>query len=579
MTEPTNMSMVDDKETVELFFSCRSLANKDFMGKSDPVLRLKKFVHGNTFVDVGRTEVVKNDLNPDFAKSFTVEFIFETRQRFKVEVVDVDNFSDLSGDYIGSAEFELADIVGSLHNMKILRLVDAKGNETGKCIVRLDKVNDEYQKKIKMKIGIKEIPKTSFFSGYNSFLKIYKLRLNDQMLQKIREGDTKYENLPVNEWLLVYKTQPHKGKVISLPLIEIKGSKLCNNNFDIPLKVELWKYKSNGSHKMLGFLFLTVNDLVARRYDHKFKPSKDLDPASLVVEDFRTEEVYDFVDYLRGGLNITLVVGVDFTASNRDPSDPKSLHYLNPPNLNLYQQSILSVGEILQKYNHTQQIPSYGFGAKIGQPAVISHFFPLNMDYNNPCVTNFADLFKVYHNVCDTVQFSGPTYFAPTLKEVVDFTKRRFDQDPNNYSVFLLLTDGIVNDLQASIDQIVSGCYCPLSIIIIGIGEEDFDKMIVLDADDVPLVSSWGEQMKRDIVQFVPFKEFKNNPLVLREEVLDELPAQVTGFYTMKGIKPKKAPMIDPAQFNLARGNTLSMANQYQGIYLDNKTENYPHIE
>ena len=48
--------------------------------------------------------------------------------------------------------------------------------------------------------------------------------------------------------------------------------------------------------------------------------------------------------------------------------------------------------------------------------------------------------------------------------------------------------------------------------------------MDVLDADDVPLVSSWAEQMKRDIVQFVPFKQFKNNPLVLREEVLDEVP-------------------------------------------------------
>lgn len=57
-----------------------------------------------------------------------------------------------------------------------------------------------------------------------------------------------------------------------------------------------------------------------------------------------------------------------------------------------------------------------------------------------------------------------------------------------------------------------------------GIGNENFDKMEILDADDVPLVSSWGETMKRDIVQFVPFKSFKNNPLILREEVLDEIP-------------------------------------------------------
>ena len=32
-----------------------------------------------------------------------------------------------------------------------------------------------------------------------------------------------------------------------------------------------------------------------------------------------------------------------------------------------------------------------------------------------------------------------------------------------------------------------------------------------------------------------------NNPLVLREEVLDEVPRQVRTFYKMKNIKPREA--------------------------------------
>ncbi len=75
-----NTSMVlDDKETVELFFSCRNLKNKDFIGKSDPMLILKKHVTSNKYAFVGKTEIVKNDLNPDFHTSFKLEFIFETR--------------------------------------------------------------------------------------------------------------------------------------------------------------------------------------------------------------------------------------------------------------------------------------------------------------------------------------------------------------------------------------------------------------------------------------------------------------------------------------------------------------------
>ncbi len=54
--------------------------------------------------------------------------------------------------------------------------------------------------------------------------------------------------------------------------------------------------------------------------------------------------------------------------------------------------------------------------------------------------------------------------------------------------------------MQATIDQIVKASLLPMSIIIVGIGNEDFTNMTILDADDKPLISSWGEIMKRDIV-------------------------------------------------------------------------------
>ena len=579
MEDPNNSTYADDRETVELFFSCRSLANMDIIGKSDPVIYLKKHVTGHNYAEVGRTEVIRNDLNPDFARSFNLEFIFETKQKFKVEVIDVDNFNTLDGDYIGSAEFELADIIGSMHNMKILRLMDKKGNETGKCIVRLDKVKEENKKLITIKMGVNNIPKTSFFANHNSFVKIYKLRLTEAVLERIKDQDTDYSKLPVNEWLLVYKSKAIKGKDISLAPINMKSSKLCNNNFDIPLRVELWKYKSNGNHKNLGHLFITLNELVSRMWKKPFSDHGKSTTAQLEVTDFKAVESFDFTDYLRGGLNITLLVGIDFTASNRDPDDPKSLHFLNPPQLNLYQQSILAVGEVLQKYNHSKQIPSYGFGAKINGEPKATHFFPINMNYMDPCVSSFNELFKIYHETTQKILFSGPTYFRHIFKEVIDFTQRRFEQDQNNYSVFLLLTDGCVNDMQETIDEIVRGCYQPLSIIIVGIGNENFGKMEILDADDVPLISSWGEKMKRDIVQFVPFNKYKNNPLILREEVLDELPAQVTSFFAMKGMKPQEAKIINPQQFNLSRGNTMQYNNQYADLMLNNDEQNYPSID
>ena len=45
----------------------------------------------------------------------------------------------------------------------------------------------------------------------------------------------------------------------------------------------------------------------------------------------------------------------------------------------------------------------------------------------------------------------------------------------------------------------------PCSIIIVGIGDEDFDMMVELDSDDKMLKDDKNREAERDIVQFVKF--------------------------------------------------------------------------
>lgn len=49
-----------------------------------------------------------------------------------------------------------------------------------------------------------------------------------------------------------------------------------------------------------------------------------------------------------------------------------------------------------------------------------------------------------------------------------------------------------------------------MSIIIVGVGPADFKAMELLDGDDGLLRSTAGEAVSRDIVQFVPFRNFKD---------------------------------------------------------------------
>ena len=65
--------------------------------------------------------------------------------------------------------------------------------------------------------------------------------------------------------------------------------------------------------------------------------------------------------------------------------------------------------------------------------------------------------------------------------------------------MLVLLTDGCIHDIDNTIDLIVELSFKPVSIIIIGIGDEDFTDMITLDADSNILMDRNKRAACRDI--------------------------------------------------------------------------------
>jgi hypothetical protein len=102
------------------------------------------------------------------------------------------------------------------------------------------------------------------------------------------------------------------------------------------------------------------------------------------VDHINVIEVPNFVDYLRSGWGISLMVAIDFTGSNGEINDPKSLHYMNA--FNQYEQAIQAVGAILEPYDTDKMFPVYGFGGipRFMGEVNVNHCFPLNGNYGNP---------------------------------------------------------------------------------------------------------------------------------------------------------------------------------------------------
>jgi len=98
--------------------------------------------------------------------------------------------------------------------------------------------------------------------------------------------------------------------------------------------------------------------------------------------------------------------------------------------------------------------------------------------------------------------------------------------------------------MDRTIELIIQGSQLPLSIIIVGVGQADFQNMNRLDGDN-GLYGQNGVKCPRDIVQFVPFRDVGLNGDVLAKELLAELPGQVVQYMSMIGKPPGQYVPLD----------------------------------
>ena len=97
------------------------------------------------------------------------------------------------------------------------------------------------------------------------------------------------------------------------------------------------------------------------------------------------------------------------------------------------------------------------------------------------------------------VELSGPTNFAPTIRLAAK-RAASLPEDGSKYCVLLILTDGVIADMDETKTEIIRASALPLSIIIVGVGYDSFDEMKILDSDH-QILSHNGKFAKRDIVQ------------------------------------------------------------------------------
>ena len=336
---------------------------------------------------------------------------------------------------------------------------------------------------------------------------------------------------------LLYKseinTPPKNIKNICFKKCIIPDIYICSDgNYDKSLiQIEIYDVKHN---KKLGEYSGPLKSLINNN------TSINLDKVGTGNIFIDTIKNYSFLDYyLNRGMNINLSMAIDFTGSNGSPNNLNSLHYLGP-NPNQYEIAIKACWNIIQYYDYNQKIPAFGFGGKFYGMEIVDHCFPLNCNQESPEINGIDGLLEIYRDVLKNTKLFGPTFFHYVIDRLnsqirEDMAKENY----NDYNILMILTDGIIEDIDETIDSLVESSYLPISIIIIGIGNADFNYFESINVDKM-ILDMDGKNIDRNLIQFIPFKNFKNNIQKLGEEMFTKIQNQIVEYYQSKQIFPEE---------------------------------------
>ncbi len=365
---------------------------------------------------------------------------------------------------------------------------------------------------------------------------------------------------------------------------------LCNGNWDRPLRLAVLEYRKKAPGLLLGECETTLRTILNTQRDthstrsaedasmHGFELRRDMtqlkpigrlqvrlaqvmdifnraatDCTSIIDDDSSTElddiDVFapstplaklptaiaalptpmaapaTFQDYIKSGWRLDFYVAIDLTSSNGDPRIPGTLHYQNPTALNDYEETIVSIGTAIAPYTVGESMATtvWGFGCKFD--GVVRHIFQCGSE--NP-VYGVDGILRAYKAVfMSDLTMSGPTCLDQVLQAAAVQARKHQQAQVPVYSVLLIITDGISQDLQETKRKMEMYSSLPLSVLIVGVGRADFGSMHEL--------ASFSN------VTVCEFRQHQHDPRSLGKGVLKHLPGQILQYMRRNKISSRRS--------------------------------------
>ncbi|KAJ6247113.1 copine-8 [Anaeramoeba flamelloides] len=473
--------------------------------------------------ELGRTEF-QSSKKPKFQESLIADFEFGQIQNFRIILCS--HQKGLFSEGFGYVQFTLGELIVKHRSSITKQLLDPTSNKSTAGIVSL--IATEIKKEnldLSLRWRCKKIKKLSNKSS--AYLKFYAIK-------------------PKGEKIKIYKTlSVSNAQDLKWDPKRITTQELCKGDENNEIFVELWEQKSEEKEKLFAVGSTLLQKIVNEGNDFQLpliapsNQNKKKAKALCVLQSYKfMQQIQNSLfDFFSANISLSLSFAVDFTASNGRPEFPKSLHFLDPPNKNVYESVISLLGNSLIPYMGAEtMIPCFGFGGKINtlRGNQDSICFPLNGNTENPECDGLEGVLSAYENALKSVALHGPTSVTNIIQGITYMTKQQGD---NKYTVLVIITDGVPIDINQTRKLISKSAKQAMSVIFIGVGDEDFDEL-----KDICEFNS--KKSTRDNCKFVLFdKKMKNNPKLFVQKSVSQISPQILQRMRINQQKPNKILM------------------------------------
>jgi len=235
-------------------------------------------------------------------------------------------------------------------------------------------------------------------------------------------------------------------------------------------------------------------------------------------------KIYDFI---KSGIKLNSFMAFDF--SDGINKQPRKLSIEN------YSKIINNLNQKIFFYSESKSTYLYGFGGKMNKK---EDLFNLNEIEDFPIALSKFN--KVFDSKKNIIISKKKVLLSLLIRKITKIIYNLYE--PRHYNVLYIFEREIPDseDKQELIDAFIEASYLPLTIIIIGEGKNDFNKLKELFSDKINEASSGMLKNRKNILFADFYNDYKENEEKLTHWCLEELSKQMIEFYNLIKTTPEK---------------------------------------